>query len=100
MSAKLVLIGQIGEMVFMKKAMVVLLVVAFATTAWGQMADEAMVENINRSTALGIKPAVSPFSLIDLSRVKPLNRFAKQTPARQCVEPVLLSIYWLNPFQP
>ncbi len=57
-------------MVIMKKALVILLVIAFASTAWGQLADEAMIEDVSRSTALGIKPAISPFSLIDLSRVK------------------------------
>jgi hypothetical protein len=54
----------------MKKTLVLLLVLGFGGTALGQSADVAQIEEANRATALGIKPAVSPFSLIDLSRVK------------------------------
>lgn len=54
----------------MKKTLVVIFVVGFAVSAFGQFSDEAALDDINRSSALGIKPAVSPFSLIDLSRVK------------------------------
>ena len=54
----------------MKTALTVLFLVAMAVSAWGQMADEAQVEQVNRSAILGVEPAVSPFSLIDLSRVR------------------------------
>jgi len=53
-----------------KTLFVSLLVVLMAASVWGQLADQAEMEEINRATVLGIKPAVSPFSLIDLSRVK------------------------------
>ncbi len=54
----------------MKTALVTLFVMVLAASAWGQLADQAEIEEINRATVLGVKPAVSPFSLIDLSRVK------------------------------
>ena len=54
----------------MKTALVSLVVIVLAASAWGQLSDQAEMEEINRATVLGIKPAVSPFSLIDLSRVK------------------------------
>lgn len=54
----------------MKIALTVFFLMAIAVSSWGQMADEAQVEEVNRSTLLGVKPAVSPFSLIDLSRVR------------------------------
>lgn len=54
----------------MKTALVTLFVVAMAASASAQLTDQAEIEEINRATVLGVKPAVSPFSLIDLSRVK------------------------------
>lgn len=54
----------------MKKALFVILVVGLAGSAWGQLSDKATLEDINSSSLLGAKPAISPFSLIDLSRVK------------------------------
>lgn len=55
----------------MLKTVLTTLVLAFmAVSSWGQLADQAEVEQINRASVLGVKPAVSPFSLIDLSRVK------------------------------
>jgi len=53
-----------------KTALVTLFVVAMAASASAQLTDQAEIEEINRATVLGVKPAVSPFSLIDLSRVK------------------------------
>ena len=54
----------------MKKALVIIFVLGLAMPAFGQLSDEATLNDVNRSSALGIKPAVSPFSLIDLSRGK------------------------------
>ncbi len=54
----------------MKKVLTLLMVLSLAGSVWGQFSDEAALDDVNRAAALGIKPAVSPFSLIDLSRVK------------------------------
>ncbi|UCD64862.1 MAG: hypothetical protein JSW34_05360 [Candidatus Zixiibacteriota bacterium] len=54
----------------MKKTLVILLILGLAGSALGQSADEAKLEEVSRAQSLGIKPAVRPFSLIDLSRVK------------------------------
>ena len=54
----------------MKKTLVIIFVMGLAVSAFGQSADEAALEEINSTSTVGIKPAVTPFSLIDLSRVK------------------------------
>lgn len=54
----------------MKTALVTVFLLVLAASACGQLKDQAEIEEINRASALGVKPAVSPFSLIDLSRVK------------------------------
>lgn len=41
-----------------------------ATAASAQFSDKASLDRITRDNALGTRPAASPFSLIDLSRVR------------------------------
>ncbi len=60
----------------MKKAIVITLMVGLALPVWGQSSDEAALDDYNRSSALGIKPAATPFSLIDLSRVRWSNSYS------------------------
>ncbi|UCG61712.1 MAG: hypothetical protein JSV52_00025 [Candidatus Zixiibacteriota bacterium] len=60
----------------MKKTLVMLMVLGLAFPAWGQLSDEAALDDYNRSSSFGIKPAVSPFSLIDLSRVRWSNSYS------------------------
>ncbi|MEW6412582.1 MAG: hypothetical protein AB1483_08935 [Candidatus Zixiibacteriota bacterium] len=54
----------------MKKTLTLLVALLFATSAFGQLVDDAKVENVSATTVMGVQPAVSSFSLIDLSRVK------------------------------
>ena len=53
----------------MKKILTLLFVFVFATGAFGQLIEDAQVEKVSSTTVLGVEPAVSSFSLIDLSRV-------------------------------
>ncbi len=41
-----------------------------AISATAQFADEAKIDKINQSYTFGVQPAVTPFSLLDLSRIK------------------------------
>jgi hypothetical protein len=54
----------------MKQMLAVMLVLAVAVTAWAQSSDEAKLNDLAQSNSLGIKPATSPFSLLDLSRLQ------------------------------
>jgi len=53
----------------MKKTLTVLIIVAMASSAFAQMADRASLTAINNSRPLGVKPAPSPWSLLDLSKL-------------------------------
>lgn len=54
----------------MIRILTVFLVVGLAIASSAQLADEAQLNSLTRSNSLGVKPASSPFSLIDLSRVR------------------------------
>ena len=54
----------------MKKILVFTLVIGFAFSAWGQLSDKALLDDVNSTSGIGLRPAVTPFSLIDLSRVR------------------------------
>ena len=54
----------------MKQILTVVLVLAIAATASAQSSDEAKLKALAQSNSLGVKPAVSPFSLLDLSRMR------------------------------
>ncbi|MFH2037308.1 MAG: hypothetical protein ABIJ45_12960, partial [Candidatus Zixiibacteriota bacterium] len=58
-----------------KLSLIVILIVFLAATVSAQLADKADMEKI-RNDHLGLKPATSPFSLIDLSRVKWSNSYS------------------------
>lgn len=54
----------------MKRILTVVLVVAVAAAASAQLSDEARLNALTRSNSLGVRPASSPFSLVDLSRMR------------------------------
>jgi hypothetical protein len=54
----------------MKQKIIILTVLMFSFSASAQLADQAEIANVNNNTGIGLNPASSPFSLIDLSRVK------------------------------
>ena len=54
----------------MKIFLTSLMIFLMAISASAQFADEAKIEEINQNYSFGIKPAVTPFSLLDLSRIK------------------------------
>lgn len=54
----------------MKRFVLILALILIATPIWSQTIDRAELEKITRENALGVEPAVSPYSLIDLSRLK------------------------------
>lgn len=54
----------------MKKLLVLTICLLFATTAFAQFADQAKINESNKAYSFGVKPAVTPFSLLDLSRIK------------------------------
>ncbi len=60
----------------MKKIITVLMVLLLAGAASAQMADEAEVQDYQATTAYGMSPAATPFSLLDLSRVKWSNSYS------------------------
>lgn len=60
----------------MKKLAIILFVLLATGSTMGQLADQASVDNINRTSSLGLNPAASAFSLIDLSRVKWSNSYS------------------------
>ena len=55
----------------MKKQLTILAVLIFAlsSVAFGQLADQAMNQDVSQKYAVGLKPASSPFSLLDFSRI-------------------------------
>lgn len=54
----------------MKRMLVFLFVTVLAGSVSAQSVDDAQIEDLARSESMGVRPAVVPFSLIDLSRVK------------------------------
>jgi len=54
----------------MKQIIIIFIMLVFSLSAYGQLADQAEIANVNNNTGIGLNPASSPFSLIDLSRVK------------------------------
>jgi len=55
-------------------AVVVLL--ALTGISWAQSTDVAALNAAGQSTPLGVKPAVTPFSLLDMSRVRWSNSYS------------------------
>ncbi len=53
-----------------------ILVLALAAAAMAQSADVATLDKSTTASSLGIKPAVNPFSLLDLSRIKWSNSYS------------------------
>jgi hypothetical protein len=54
----------------MKQLILILSLILIACPARSQTVDRAELEKITRENALGVQPAASPYSLIDLSRLK------------------------------
>jgi hypothetical protein len=54
----------------MKKALIILIAVLIASTAFAQLADRAQLTAIDNSRPLGVKPAPSAWSLLDLSKLR------------------------------
>lgn len=54
----------------MKKILVLYILLVFVYSSFGQSADKAKINEINRTNTFGVKPAVTPFSLLDLSRIR------------------------------
>lgn len=53
-----------------KQILTVVLVLAMGVTVSAQLSDEAQLNALTQSNSLGVKPAASPFSLLDLSRLR------------------------------
>lgn len=53
----------------MKKLLVILLLLS-VTSVQAQLADNASIEKVQNSSSYNLKPAVTPFSLLDFSRIK------------------------------
>lgn len=54
----------------MKKILVISFILLIAISAQAQLADQAVIEQSSRTSSIGIKPAATPFSLLDFSRIK------------------------------
>jgi hypothetical protein len=54
----------------MKKLLVIFTAICITSTAFAQMADRARLTAIDNSRPLGIKPAPSAWSLLDLSKLR------------------------------
>ncbi len=54
----------------MKHILTIVLVLAVAAMALAQSSDEAKLNALAQSNSLGVMPAASPFSLLDLSRMR------------------------------
>lgn len=53
-----------------------LLIFSLSITASAQLVEQAEVKDAQQDYSLGLKPAVTPFSLLDLSRVKWSNSYS------------------------
>lgn len=54
----------------MNKLIIIVTILLFSISVSAQLADQAEVENVNSNKGIGLNPASTPFSLIDISRVK------------------------------
>lgn len=54
----------------------IFLVLLLAMSSFGQLAEDAEFNETTQKYSLGIEPAVSPFSLIDLSKVRWSNSYS------------------------
>ena len=59
----------------MKKLLIFLLLFA-CTTANAQLVENAKIEKVQSSPSVGLKPAVTPFSLLDFSRIRWSNSYS------------------------
>ncbi len=53
----------------MKKLLIILLLLS-VTSVQAQLVDNASIEKVQNSSSYDLKPAVTPFSLLDFSRIK------------------------------
>ena len=60
----------------MKNIVAILTVLLVAGTVSAQLADQAEVQDYRPTTSYGMEPASTPFSLLDLSRVKWSNSYS------------------------
>ncbi len=60
----------------MKKIILILLVIVFASSSFAQFSDVATLEKVKGNTLFGVKPASSLFSLIDLSKIRWSNSYS------------------------
>ena len=60
----------------MKRIILTLIVMAFASTSFAQLSDKATLESARDNMTFGIKPASSLFSLIDLSKIRFSNSYS------------------------
>ncbi|MEW5994497.1 MAG: hypothetical protein AB1744_08890 [Candidatus Zixiibacteriota bacterium] len=54
----------------MKYFVTIVLTLVIAAAASAQLTDQARLEALTQSNSLGVKPATSPFSLLDLSKMR------------------------------
>ena len=54
----------------MKRIIALFVVLVLAASVSGQSSDAAKLNTITRSSSLGVRPAPSPFSLLDLSKMR------------------------------
>ncbi len=59
----------------MKRILFVLAIVLIAGSVMAQLTDKAKIEEINNQPGFALNPAPTPFSLIDLSRIKWSNSY-------------------------
>jgi len=60
----------------MKNFLIATLIFMIAANASAQFKEEAKIANVNNNSSMGIQPTKTPFSLIDLSRVKWSNSYS------------------------
>lgn len=60
----------------MKKIILIISLIMIYSLSFAQSSDQAQIENINNQSSFGLSPAPTPFSLIDLSRVKWSNSYS------------------------
>ena len=55
---------------YMKKLVVVILVLSLSASVCAQLSDRADLDAVTQNRVLGVRPAASPFSLLDFSRIR------------------------------
>lgn len=60
----------------MKTTILTLLILTLAVSGFAQLSDEARIQENSSKYGMGLKPAPTPFSLIDLSRVRWSNSYS------------------------